>query len=147
MAPPAGVRDRPAVLLTRTAIGVVFVADGWQKLVTNAVDATAAFFTQVRVPPPMLGPVRYAGRVFRRRRADPRARGRCRRTAVRGGHGRCVSVRAAGTGMFVQQGATRLVVILGAACLLLAAVGAGRYSLDHVLVTRRRTRRQNRRLH
>ena len=45
----------------------------------------------------------------------------------------------AGAGLFVDQGGYELVLVLGAASLLLAAVGAGRYSVDHLLTGRRRT--------
>ena len=39
-------------LAARVGLGVVFVAHGWQKLVTNGVDATAAGFGQMGVPAP-----------------------------------------------------------------------------------------------
>jgi putative oxidoreductase len=45
----------------------------------------------------------------------------------------------AGAGLFVEQGGYELVLVLGAAALLLAAVGAGRFSVDHLLAGRRRT--------
>jgi putative oxidoreductase len=45
----------------------------------------------------------------------------------------------AGAGLFVEQGGYELVLTLGAAALLLAVIGAGRYSLDHLLTAGRRT--------
>ena len=46
---PAPARDL-ALLVTRIAVGLVFLAHGWQKLFTNGIDGTAAFFDQVGVP-------------------------------------------------------------------------------------------------
>jgi putative oxidoreductase len=45
----------------------------------------------------------------------------------------------AGAGLFVDQGGYELVLVLGAAALLFAVLGAGRYSVDHLLAGRRRT--------
>jgi putative oxidoreductase len=45
----------------------------------------------------------------------------------------------AGNGLFVEKNGYELVLTLGAAGLLLAAVGPGRYSLDHVLFGHRRS--------
>ena len=45
----------------------------------------------------------------------------------------------AGAGLFVEQGGYELVLALGAAALLLAVVGAGRFSLDHLLLAGHRT--------
>ena len=45
----------------------------------------------------------------------------------------------AGAGPFFERGDYELVLVLGAAALLLAVLGAGRYSLDHQLTGRRRT--------
>ena len=41
-----------AILVARIGIGAVFIAHGWQKLVTNGVDGTAAFFGSVGIPLP-----------------------------------------------------------------------------------------------
>ena len=46
---PAPARDL-AVLATRVAVGLVFFAHGWQKLLTNGIGGTAAFFDQAGVP-------------------------------------------------------------------------------------------------
>ena len=43
-----------------------------------------------------------------------------------------------GNGIFVDQGGFELVGTLAAACLILAAVGAGRYSVDGLVLRRRR---------
>src|SRR3954452_17060018 len=46
---PPVVRDL-VLLLARVTFGLVFFAHGWQKLFTNGVDGTAAFFDQAGVP-------------------------------------------------------------------------------------------------
>ena len=42
--------ETSALLLGRVALGVVFVAHGWDKLTGTGLDGTAAFFDQVGVP-------------------------------------------------------------------------------------------------
>ncbi len=46
---PASVRD-VALLLARLVLGVVLVAHGWQKVVTNGVGATAEGFAGMGIP-------------------------------------------------------------------------------------------------
>ena len=134
---PAPARDL-AVLVTRVAVGLVFFAHGWQKLFTNGIDGTAAFFAQVGVP------------------AAPVAAWLAAVVELAGGAalilGLAVPVAGlllvadmigafafvhAGAGLFVEQGGYELVLVLGAAALLLAVIGAGRFSLDHLLTGRR----------
>ena len=138
MTAPAPVRDL-AVLVARVAVGAVFFAHGWQKLATNGLDGTAAFFDQIGVPLPtasawvatavellggaalvlgLLVPV--AGVLL-----------------VLDMLGAFFLVHA-GSGLFVDQGGFELVLVLGAAALLFAVLGAGRFSLDHLLAGRRR---------
>jgi putative oxidoreductase len=136
---PAPARDL-ALLLARVAVGLVFVAHGWQKLFTNGIDGTAAFFDQVGVP------------------AASAAAWFAAAVELAGGAALVVGVAVpvagllllvnmlgalvfvhAGAGLFVDQGGYELVLTLGAAALLLAVLGAGRYSVDHLLTGRRRT--------
>ena len=134
---PAPVRDA-ALLLARVGIGVIFIAHGWQKLFTNGVDGTTKFFTSVGVPLP--GVSAWAATVLE----------------LVGGAALVLGVAVpvvgvllaldmlgafffvhAGKGIFVAQGGWELVLALGVTSLLLAAVGAGRLSLDHALFGRR----------
>jgi putative oxidoreductase len=136
---PAPTRDL-ALLLTRIAVGLVFLAHGWQKLSTNGIDGTAAFFDTVGVP------------------AASAAAWSAVVVELAGGAALVLGVAVpvagllllvdmvgaflfvhAGAGLFVEQGGAELVLALGAAALLLAAVGAGRFSVDHLLAGRRRT--------
>jgi putative oxidoreductase len=134
--PPA--RD-VAVLLARIGVGVVFFAHGWQKLFTNGIDGTAAFFDQAGVPAPTLSA--WVAAVIE----------------LVGGAalvlGLLVPVVAvlllldmlgawafvhAGNGLFIEHGGYEFVLVLGSAALLFAAIGGGRYSLDHMMSGRRR---------
>lgn len=138
---PAPFRD-VALLLARVAVGVVFIAHGWQKLVTNGINGTAAFFDSSGVP------------------AATAAAWVTALLELGGGAALVLGLAVpvvglllvgvtigafafvhAGNGLFVDAGGYELVLTLGAAALLMAAVGAGRYSLDHLLTGRRRTTR------
>ncbi len=135
---PAAARDL-ALLLARVAIGVVFIAHGWQKLFVNGIDGTAGFFGQVGIPAPgaaawfaalaeLLGGVALILGL-----ALPVAGALLIATMI----GAFVFVHA-GSGLFVDQGGFELVLTLAAGVLILVVVGAGRYSVDHLIVSRRR---------
>ncbi|WP_434743568.1 DoxX family protein [Micromonospora sp. SH-82] len=136
---PSTVRDL-GILLARIGVGIVFFAHGWQKLVTNGVEGTAAFFDQVGVPLPTLsawfatGVELVGGAALILGALVPIAGILLALNMV----GAFVFVHA-GNGLFVDQGGYELVLTLGAAALLLASVGAGRLSVDHLLFGRRRT--------
>jgi putative oxidoreductase len=123
------------LLIARVGLGVVFIAHGWQKFRTNGLDGTAAGFDQMGVPAPTLSAY-YA-------------------TAVELVGGAALVLGALTTvagvlltldmvgafafvhlsnGPFVADGGWELVVILGLMSLTIAAVGAGRYALDPILV-------------
>jgi putative oxidoreductase len=138
---PAPARDL-AILLTRVAVGVVFFAHGWQKLATNGIGGTAAFFDQVGVPAAsaaawVAAVVELAGGAALVLGLAVPLAGLLLLVDMLGAF---LFVHA-GAGLFVDQGGYELVLILGAAALLLAALGAGRFSLDHLLGGRRRTAR------
>jgi putative oxidoreductase len=136
--PPPIVRNL-VLLLARVAIGMVFFAHGWQKLFTNGVDGTAAFFEKAGVPAAHLSAWYAAlveligGAALVLGIAVPVA-GTLLALDMLGAY---LFVHA-GNGMFVEEHGYELVLTLGAASLLLAAVGPGRYSLDHVLFGRRK---------
>ncbi len=134
---PAPARDL-AILVTRVAVGLVFFAHGWQKLFTNGIDGTAAFFDQVGVP------------------AATAAAWFAAVVELAGGAALILGVAVpvagllllvdmlgafffvhAGAGPFVEQGGYELVLALGAAALLLGVLGAGRFSVEHLLAGRR----------
>jgi putative oxidoreductase len=134
---PPSVRDA-ALLVARLLLGVVLVAHGWQKVVTNGLGATAEGFAGMGVPAAPVsaaysGIVELVGGALILVGAA---------TAVVGvlvvldmlGAALIVHV---GNGVMASDGGWELVGVIGAVALVLAAVGAGRYSVDHVLAARR----------
>jgi putative oxidoreductase len=139
MPSPAPFRD-VALLLTRLAVGVVFLAHGWQKLSTNGIDGTAAFFDQVGVPLPTASA--WASALVELLGGAALVLGLGLPVAglllAANMLGAFLFVHV-GNGLFVTDGGYELVLVLGAVSLLLAAVGGGRFSLDHLLRNRRRS--------
>ncbi|MEV0686882.1 DoxX family protein [Nocardia sp. NPDC050378] len=135
---PAPARDL-AVLLARVAVGIVFIAHGWQKLVTNGIDGTAMFFEQAGVPVATASAWFAAlveligGAALILGAAVPVAGLLLLINMI----GAFVFVHA-GSGLFVSNGGYELVLVLGAASLLLAAVGSGRFGVDHLFTGRRK---------
>ncbi|MGW0246262.1 DoxX family protein [Nocardia goodfellowii] len=135
---PAPARDF-ALLLARIAVGVVFIAHGWQKLDTNGIDATAMFFDQAGVPAATAAAWFAAlvelvgGAALILGVAVPIAGLLLLINMI----GAFVFVHA-DAGLFVSNGGYELVLVLGAASLLLAALGSGRFGVDHLLRGRRK---------
>ena len=133
---PAPARDL-ALLVGRLGLGVVFIAHGWQKLVTNGVEGTAGFFDSVGVPLPTLSAWLVAlvelvgGGLLVLGLAVPVAGLLLALDML----GAWLFVHR-GNGVFVTDSGWELVLALGVASLVLAAVGAGRYSIDHALERR-----------
>jgi putative oxidoreductase len=126
------------LLLARVAIGIVFVAHGWQKLHTMGLDGTQHAFKAMGVPAPSISAL-YA-------------------TAVEliGGvlliagvlvpiAGLLLFLDMVGAiifvhidqGIFVDKGGYEFALTLGAAALTLGVIGAGHYSVDGLLGRRR----------
>ena len=135
----AAARDL-VLLISRIGLGVVFIAHGWQKFHTNGLDKTAAAFEQMGVPAPTLSAYYATG------------------IELLGGvalilgvltpvAGVLLALDMAGAlafvhlsnGVFAADGGWELVGVLGLLSLTLAAVGAGRVSLDSIF-TRSTTR-------
>jgi len=133
---PAPARDL-VLLLARLGLGLVFIAHGWQKLVTNGVDGTAAFFDSVGVPLPTLAAWSatlvelVGGGLLVLGLAVPVAGGLLALDMV----GAWLFVHR-GSGVFVTENGWELVLALGVGSLVLAAVGAGRHSVDSLLAAR-----------
>jgi putative oxidoreductase len=127
-----------ALLLGRVAVGIVFLAHGWQKLFTNGIDGTAAFFAQRGVPLPTAAAwfsalVETLGGAALILGAVVPVAGLL---LVLNMLGAFLFVHA-GNGLFIDGNGYELVLALGAAALVFAIVGPGRYSVDHLLTARR----------
>ena len=123
-----------ALLIARIGLGIVFVAHGWQKFNDMGVGAVGAGNTKMAVPAPELAAyyatfVELVGGAALLIGAF---------TAVAGvlltldmlGALLLVHIK---NGVFVTEGGFELVVALGAGALLLAVIGAGKYSVDALL--------------
>jgi putative oxidoreductase len=137
---PAPVRDA-ALLIARLVVGVVLIAHGWQKVVTNGIGSTAEGFAEIGIPLPaasaaFVSVVELVGGALLVVGAATALVGVLVVLIMLGA---LVFVHI-GKGVFVSQGGWELVGVIGAAALVLAAVGAGRYSVDYALGMRRRTR-------
>lgn len=131
-----------AILVARIGIGAVFIAHGWQKLVTNGVDGTAGFFGSVGIPAPKAAAwfaalIEVGGGAALILGLLTPVVGVLLALNMLGAY---IFVHA-GNGIFVDAGGAELVLALGVGALLLAAVGAGRVSVDALLapVLKRRT--------
>jgi putative oxidoreductase len=138
---PPSVRDA-ALLVARLLLGVVLVAHGWQKVFTFGLGGTAQAFTGMGVP---LAPVSaaYAGIVELVGGAlilVGAATALVGVLVVLDMLGAALLVHV-GNGVMAADGGWELVGVIGALALVLAAVGAGRFSVDHALAGRRTTAR------
>jgi len=135
---PAPAQDI-ALLLARVVTGVVLIAHGWQKLVTNGVAGTAEGFEAMGIPAAPAAAV--IATVIELLGGILLVAGAA--TAVVGVLVALVMLGAAlfvhvGAGIFATAGGWELVGVIGAAALALAATGAGRFSVDRVLGRSRR---------
>jgi putative oxidoreductase len=134
---PPSARDA-ALLVARLVLGVVLVAHGWQKVFTNGLGATVEGFAGMGVPlapvsAAFAGLVELVGGVLLVAGAATALVGVL---VVLDMIGAALLVHVA-NGVFASDGGWELVGVIGATALVLAAVGAGRFSVDHVLATRR----------
>jgi putative oxidoreductase len=136
---PPSARDA-ALLVARLVLGVVLVAHGWQKVATNGLGATAEGFAGMGVPlapasAAFAGLVELVGGVLVLAGAATALVGVL---VVLDMLGAALLVHIT-NGVFASDGGWELVGVIGALALVLAAVGAGRFSVDHALASRRAT--------
>jgi putative oxidoreductase len=134
---PAPARDI-ALLLGRIVLGVVLFAHGWQKLMINGIAGTHGQFEKLGIPLAIVSAsftafVEFVGGVLL-------IVGALTTTVV--ALDLVVMVGAAGFvhishGIFAQNGGWELVGVIVAAELALAATGPGRFSVDHLMASRR----------
>ena len=138
---PTPVRD-VALLIGRVLLGGVFIAHGWQKLVTNGVPATADGFAQMGIPAPTAAAwfatlVELAGGALLVVGLATPVVGLLLAADMAGAY----VFAHAGNGVFVDRGGAELVAALGALSLVLAVVGSGRASVDRLVAGRVRSSR------
>lgn len=134
---PSSVRDA-ALLVARLLLGVVLIAHGSQKVFTWGIGGTAQAFEGMGVP---LAPVsavfsalvELVGGALLLVGAATAVVGVL---VVLNMVGAALIVHAP-NGIMVSNGGWELVGVIAAAALVLAAVGAGRYSVDHAIAGRR----------
>jgi putative oxidoreductase len=129
-----------ALLIARAAIGVILMAHGLQKFIQYTLDGTTASFTEMGVPAPAVAAI-FAATV-----------------ETVGGAAVIIGLLTpvfavlnilnllgaflivhAGNGIFVDAGGYELVLALIAGLIVIALLGAGRFSVDTLLSRRRRT--------
>lgn len=128
-----------ALLIARVILGAVLVAHGAQKLFDNGIAATADGFGQMGIPVPQAAAwfaalVEFGGGIL------------LIVGALMPLVGVLVAINMFGAfwfahreaGVFVTDGGWELVAVIGALGLLLAATGAGRFSVDQVVLGRSR---------
>jgi putative oxidoreductase len=130
---PLPVRDW-ALLFARVLIGVVMFAHGYQKMVIKGIGRTIEGFENLSIPLAIVSAsfvtvVEFVGSVLLIAGAlTPLMCGLMLVIMV----GAVVFVHGA-NGIFVADGGWELVGVIGAGLVALAAVGPGRYSIDHVV--------------
>ena len=137
--PLSGPAKDVAVLISRVLVGVVLFAHGYEKIFTWGFAGASARFARIGVPLPPVsvgyasvveligGPLLIAGAATTIVSA----------LAVLDMLGACLTTGAYTT-VFVENHGFELEATIGAVALLLLFTGAGRFSIDHLLLSRRR---------
>jgi putative oxidoreductase len=125
------------LLVTRVAVGVVFIAHGWQKFSEWGLDGTSAAFGQMGVPLPAVSAwfaavAELAGGVALVAGVAVPVVAALLAVDMLG----AFLLVHAGNGVFVGTGGFELVAALAAASLLFAVFGAGRFSVDRLIAPR-----------
>ena len=120
-----------ALLAARMLLGVVLIAHGWQKLDEQGIQGTAAGFDSMGIPAPLAAAyfatfVELVGGALLVLGLFTRLVG----VLVVGNMLGAFWFTHRGTEVFVNEGGWELVAMIGALALGLAAVGAGRLSVD-----------------
>lgn len=135
---PSAVRD-VVLLLARVLLGVILIAHGLQKFVSNGIAGTTEMFTAVGVPMPQVSAVLAAtietvgGGLLVLGLLTPLAGVLV--AAVMAGAFWFVHM---GQGLFASDGGWELVAVIALAALTFAVTGPGRVSLDALLLRSRR---------
>jgi putative oxidoreductase len=130
------------LLIARVALGVVFLAHGWQKVFEYGLDGVTQSFTQMGVPAPQLSAYFAAfaelgaGAFLIAGLATPIVAAILALDMA----GAFFTVHA-GNGIFVAENGYELVLVLGAGAAALALLGAGRFSADAAVLAAAKRRK------
>lgn len=130
------------LLVARVLIGVVMFAHGYLKMIINGIGRTTEGFESLSIPLAIVSAsfvtaVEFAGSALLILGALTPLVATCN-LVIMGGAALFVHAK---NGIFIADGGWELVGVIGAGFLLLAAVGPGRFSVDHVV---NRTQREHR---
>ncbi|GAA1721301.1 MULTISPECIES: DoxX family protein [Dietzia] len=139
--PVRGIVRDIGLLLTRVLLGVVLIAHGWEKLVTNGAGATGQFFDSVGVPAAQAaavfaGVVELAGGILLVLGLLTQVVAALVVVVMVGAY---VFVHQ-GAGIYATNGGWELVAVIALAVAVFGLVGTGRYSLDALIANRRAAR-------
>jgi putative oxidoreductase len=131
------------LLVARVLLGVVMFAHGYQKMVINGISRTTEGFESLSIPLAIVSAsfvtvVEFAGSALLILGALTPLVAACN-LVIMGGAALFVHAK---NGIFVADGGWELVGVIGAGFLLLAAVGPGRFSVDHVVNRKQREHRE-----
>ncbi|MGP9724166.1 DoxX family protein [Corynebacterium sp. AOP40-9SA-29] len=123
-----------ALLVLRVALGVVFIAHGWDKVFQVGVEQTAQQWASMHIPQPTLSVwvvsvvEMLGGALVLLGFLTPAAAGVLALDMIAAFY-----FVHLGNGLFVTDGGGEFVIVLFAACVMLIVFGAGRASLDKAL--------------
>ena len=128
-----------ALLIGRLGLGLVYIAHGWQKLVTDGMSATTDGFAAMGIPLPGVSAwfasvVELGGGAALVLGLAVPLVGLLLAVDMLG----ALVLVHAGNGIFVGDGGYELVLVLLVGSLVLAGLGSGRYGLDPLIFGRRR---------
>ena len=129
-----------ALLAFRVIVGIVFIAHGWQKISEYGFDGQADAFESMGIPAPAVAAafaiiVEFGGGIALLAGVLMPVVGVLLFIDMVG----AFMYVHAGTEIFVDAGGWELIAVLGFGALLLAIVGAGRFSLDWLIAGRKRS--------
>lgn len=128
-----------SILVARIILGVVLIAHGWQKFSEWGISGTADSFAAMGVPAAGLAAVvaaviEFGGGILLIAGLFTRVVGVLVALTMIGAG---IFANHFTTGIFVSDGGWELVGVIAAAAILLAGVGAGAFSLDRLLFTKK----------
>ena len=123
-----------ALLVARLVLGVVLFAHGWQKLVINGIAGTYGWFQAMGIPLAIVSTsfvtvVEFVGGALLLLGALTRVVVSLHIIVMIG----AAAFVHVSHGLFAQDGGWELVGVIAACELVLAATGAGRFSVDHLV--------------